>query len=60
MPFIDSKLTVAVPQEKRDVLKAELGKAVALLGKPESFLMVGFHPFIFPKGKISIICAINK
>ena len=43
MPFIDSKITVAVSQEKRDVLKAELGKAVALLGKPESFLMVGFE-----------------
>ncbi|MBQ7775677.1 MAG: hypothetical protein IJ379_07125 [Lachnospiraceae bacterium] len=43
MPFIDSKITVPVSQEKREVLKAELGKAVALLGKPESFLMVGFE-----------------
>lgn len=43
MPFIDSKITLSVPQEKRDVLKSELGKAVALLSKPESFLMIGFE-----------------
>ena len=43
MPMIDSKITVQVPQEKRDVLKAELGKAVAILGKPESYLMLGFE-----------------
>ena len=43
MPFIDSKITLSVPQEKRDILKAELGKAVAILNKPESFLMVGFE-----------------
>ncbi len=43
MPFIDSKITVPVPQEKREVLKEEFGKAVALFGKPESFLMVGFE-----------------
>lgn len=43
MPFIDSKITVSVSQEKKDVLKAELGKAVSLIGKPESFLMVGFE-----------------
>ena len=43
MPFIDSKITVSVSQEKRDVLKSELGKAVAILNKPESFLMLGFE-----------------
>ena len=43
MPFIDSKITLLVPQEKRDVLKSELGKAVSILSKPESFLMVGFE-----------------
>ncbi len=43
MPFIDSKITVPVSQDKRDVLKTELGKAVSLLSKPESFLMVGFE-----------------
>lgn len=43
MPFIDSKITLPVPQEKREVLKSELGQAVSLLSKPESFLMVGFE-----------------
>lgn len=43
MPFIDSKITVPVSQEKRDTLKAELGKAVAIVNKPESFLMLGFE-----------------
>ena len=43
MPFIDSKITVPVPQEKKDVLKSEFGKLVSVIGKPESFLMVGFE-----------------
>lgn len=43
MPFINSKISVPVPQEKRDILKAELGKAVSILGKPESYLMLGFE-----------------
>lgn len=43
MPFIDSKITVSVPQEKRDILKEEFGKAMSILSKPESFLMVGFE-----------------
>lgn len=43
MPFIDSKITVSVPQDKREILKAELGKAVSVLNKPERFLMVGFE-----------------
>ena len=43
MPFIDSKITLSVSQEKRETLKSELGKAVAILNKPESFLMVGFE-----------------
>ena len=43
MPFINSKITVPVPQEKRDILKAEFGKAIAELGKTESYLMLGFE-----------------
>lgn len=43
MPFIDSKITVPVAPEKREVLKSELGKAVSILSKSESFLMVGFE-----------------
>ena len=43
MPMINSKVTISLPQEKRDILKAEFGKAVAILGKPESYLMLGFE-----------------
>lgn len=43
MPFIDSKITLPLSQEKREVLKTELGKSISLLSKPESFLMVGFE-----------------
>ena len=43
MPFIDSKITVSVPQDKKDVLKSEFGKLMSVIGKPESFLMVGFE-----------------
>lgn len=42
MPFIDSKLTMKVTQEKKEVIKKELGEAVSVLGKSENFLMVGF------------------
>ena len=43
MPFIDSKITVKVSEEQKEVLKAKIGKAVSIIGKPESFLMVGFE-----------------
>ncbi len=43
MPFIDSKITVPVTQEKRDAIKSRLGKALSLINKPESYLMVGFE-----------------
>ena len=43
MPFIDSKITVPVSQEKRDVIKSELGKAISDLHKPESYLMIGIE-----------------
>lgn len=42
MPFIDSKITCKVPEEKREAIKAELGQSVSVLGKSEGFLMVGF------------------
>ena len=40
MPMIEAKVTMELPAEKRDVLKAEFGKAVSVIGKPESYLMV--------------------
>lgn len=43
MPFIDSKVTVALTEEKKEALKSRLGKAISLLSKPESYLMLGFQ-----------------
>lgn len=43
MPFIDSKITVKVPEEKKEAIKTQLGQAISILSKPESFLMVGFE-----------------
>ena len=40
MPMIEAKVTMQLPAEKRDVLKAEFGKAISILGKPESYLMI--------------------
>lgn len=42
MPFIDSKITMKVSGEKKEAIKKELGQAISILSKPESFLMVGF------------------
>ena len=43
MPFINTKVTLPLSQEKKDVLKAGFGKAVSIMGKPESYLMLGFE-----------------
>ena len=43
MPFIDSKITLKVSEEKKEAIKSQLGKEISLIGKPESFLMVGFE-----------------
>ncbi len=43
MPFIDLKITKKLTEEQKDGVKSELGKAVALLHKPESYLMVGIN-----------------
>ena len=40
MPYIDAKITGAVTPAQREVIKTELGQAIALLDKPESFLMI--------------------
>ncbi|MBO4507638.1 MAG: hypothetical protein J5747_03265 [Spirochaetaceae bacterium] len=40
MPMIEAKVTMSLPTEKRDVLKAEFGKAISIIGKPESYLMI--------------------
>lgn len=40
MPMIEAKVTMELPAEKRDILKAEFGKAISIMGKPESYLMI--------------------
>ena len=40
MPFINAKFSGKVSQEKETELKTELGRAITLIGKPESYLMV--------------------
>ena len=41
MPFIDCKLTQKLNDVEKEKLKSGLGELVALLHKPESYLMVG-------------------
>lgn len=43
MPYIDVKLTEKLTEEKKETIKSRLGQAISILGKPESFLMVGFE-----------------
>lgn len=43
MPFIDSKITVAVTDDKKDSIKSRLGQAISILNKTESYLMVGIE-----------------
>lgn len=40
MTMIKVETTVSLSEEKRNVLKAELGKAISILDKPESYLMI--------------------
>ncbi len=43
MPFINVKLSTDVTKEQADVLKTEIGRAVSIIGKGESYLMVGIE-----------------
>ncbi len=43
MPYIDAKISCSVTPDQKDALKTELGKAISLLDKPESFLMIGIQ-----------------
>ncbi len=43
MPFIDSKVTVPLTEEKKEAVKSKLGKAISILHKGEGYLMVGFE-----------------
>lgn len=43
MPFIDSKITTTIAPQKKEIIKAELGKYMSVLGKSETYLMVGIE-----------------
>ena len=44
MPFIDTKTTVKITDEKREAIKSLLGKAIELIpGKTEKWLMLSFE-----------------
>ena len=43
MPFIDSKISIPVSREERENLKADLGRTISIVNKPEGFLMLGFE-----------------
>ena len=43
MPFIDSKISVKVSPEKKEALKAGFGALMPVLGKSETYLMVGIE-----------------
>lgn len=43
MPFINTKVTTEITFEQEEVLKARLGKALSLIGKPEAYLMLQFE-----------------
>ncbi|WP_160679111.1 phenylpyruvate tautomerase MIF-related protein [Clostridium sp. C8-1-8] len=54
MPFINSKVTLSLTQEKEEKLKSELGKLIEIItGKSEDWLMVGFeeNQVLYFKGK---------
>lgn len=54
MPFIDSKVTVKLSKEKKDLLKSKLAEIITEIpGKSENYLMVGFQDeySLYFKGK---------
>ena len=43
MPFIDCKVTLKLTEDEKEIVKTKLWKALSILHKPESFLMVGIN-----------------
>lgn len=43
MPFINTNTNVEITKEKELAIKSRLGKAIELLGKSESWLMISFE-----------------
>ena len=47
MPFINTKASVAIPSEKREIIKKKFGEAISLIpGKSENWLMLGFEEYV--------------
>lgn len=60
MPYIDSKVSIKISEEKELELKTRLGKAIQIIpGKSESWLMVGFQDnyHLYFRGDNSMPCA---
>lgn len=43
MPFINTKTTAEISNEQEILLKEKMGKAISLIGKSESWLMLNFE-----------------
>ena len=43
MPYINMNTNVAISNDSKISIKSKLGKAIELLGKSESWLMIGFE-----------------
>ena len=43
MPYIEAKTTLPVNPDKKEALKARFGRAITLIRKPESYLMVNIE-----------------
>lgn len=43
MPFINTKTTAVISKEQETELKDKMGKAISLIGKSESWLMLNFE-----------------
>jgi len=43
MPYIDSKFSVKLTEEKKEIIKKRFGQAIRTIGKPETYLMVGIN-----------------
>lgn len=41
MPFIDARIAKKLTDAQKDALKERLGKAISVIGKPESYTMIG-------------------
>lgn len=44
MPFINTKYSADITAEQETAIKSALGEAMQIIGKSESWLMVGFEP----------------